>query len=243
MKLIHQQTELLQYSAILDRNIKIKCLGSGGVICLMFPSFGNDSQTFIQKGLTQHMWRMIDQQYLSLYFVDDFDDFWTDRISSLSWKSLQYERWMIYMQFELVPYMNSLNESDQFVVCGIQTGAMYALNLYLRLPKQINQLFCMDGIYKPAYFLPNYQDAYLMKNTPSMVLYHMNEERCKLFQHHHMVFCGNQNVRCEADQLREIEEILKIKGMSYEIEYHQGDIEWSEWGRELDHYITRLCKL
>ena len=243
MKIIHQQTELLQYSAILDRNIKIKCLGSGGVICLMFPPFGNNSQTFVQYALSEHMWRMINQQYLSLYFVDDFDDFWTDRISSLPWKSLQYERWMIYMQYELIPYVNSLNESDQFVVCGIQTGAMYALNLFLRLPKQINQLFCMDGIYKPAYFLPNYQDTYLMKNTPSMMLYHMKDERLKLFQCHHMVFCEHQNVQYEIDQLREIEEILKIKGMSYEIEYHQEEEGWAAWGRQLDHYVTRLFEL
>ena len=186
---------------------------------------------------------MLNRNQVRFFLCDCFQDWTSDAITHQE-RMAAYEKWLQFLQFEMVPYIRSLSFTNDFMVCGIEVGALHAMNIFLRLPQVINKVLCLSGIYKPSYYVKRYYDEYMLKNTPGIFLRSLDEEQLALYRKANIILCASRHPseHMMETYLHEMEEILRIKDIPALVEYWEYEAlsNWDWWSRQLDYFLPLL---
>ncbi len=239
-----EATMFVLHSNMLHADVTVKTIGSNGVPCLVFMPLHEGVNEFLHYALSSELLEQLERGRIRFYICATCDDVWDDNEVSNHEKMQLYESWMQFLQQELVPYIRSVTFMEQVMVCGIDIGAMHAMNLYLRIPEYIRKVLCLSGIYKISHYIPYYYDELILKNTPEVILRNLHGEKVKAYQNTNMVLCsGRYPMAPEAEgNLRELEEVLRLKDIPVIVEYWDYDAGtgWKWWTRQLDYFIPLL---
>lgn len=199
------------YSHSLGMDIDVEITGHYGYPVIMFPtSQGLYTQNYDFK-LNESISWFIDEGKVKLYNVQTIDKYSLyDKNIHPSERIRNYEKWIHFMRFEFIPYIQKLHNTPRVAVAGASFGGYHSANLAFRFPDLVSHLFCMSGAFTIRNFMDGYSDELVYFNCPREFV--ANDEAWK-YKHMHIVLSTSDEDIC-LEQTREMTGILSSKGIN-----------------------------
>ncbi|EET58478.1 putative esterase [Marvinbryantia formatexigens DSM 14469] len=241
-----------QYSHKLNRDMEWKVYGHGGRPVLFIPCQDGRFFDFENFHMTDVWAPWIDAGQVMVFSIDTIDtETWSNSQGDPRWRICRHEQWIAYITDEMVPFMrNMVNERNGWtgypdvIVFGCSLGAAHAANLYFRRPDLFDGLLALSGIYTAGYGFGSYMDELVYNNSPVHYLANMPADHpyIDLYNKKKAIICAGQGPWELPDSTRELDGILKSKGINAWVDYWGFDCshDWYWWYRQVEYFVPHL---
>lgn len=236
------------YSQNLGRTMEFDVFGSGGRICLVFPSQNGRYYDFENFGMTDTVAKWIDSSRLRLFCVDSIDnETWSNSNGDPRTRLELHEKWYHYITDELFPLAQEINGTPQkAIVTGCSMGGVHAGTFFFRRPDLFDTMLSLSGLFNAQYFIPGYMDDLLYNNSPVHFLVNMPEDHpyMELYRQSRIILCVGQGA-WEEDLLagtRHLDSILQAKNIPAWVDYWGFDVshDWPWWRKQLPYFMDKI---
>lgn len=239
-----------EHSRNLNRDMEFKTYGTGGKVCLAFPSQNGHFYDFENFHMTDTVARWIDAGRLFLVCPDSIDEeTWSDEGGDPRRRIERHEAWYHYITDELLPRVRTLAHAgadDKALVTGCSMGGVHAGTFFFRRPDLFDAVIALSGLYNASYFFHDYSDELVYANSPVAFLKNMPADHpyMALYRRSKMYFCVGQGA-WEDDLLygtRELDTILCQKGIPAVFDYWGYDVhhDWCWWQKQLPYFMEKV---
>ena len=240
------------YSGILQRGMPIRVYGHAGKPVLFIPCQNGHACDFENFGMANALSGWIEGGRIRVYAIDTIDaETWSNVDGDPGWRIRQHERWIEHIVRELVPFLRhdaGLPEDPTrqpgLMVFGCSLGAAHAFNLYLRFPDLFDRCLALSGVYHASYFFGNYMDEVVYRNSPAdyLVNFPADHPYVEKYNRNRAVVCTGQGDWEEAWSTREIEPLLRDRGIRVWVDYWGFDVnhDWPWWFRQANYFLPYL---
>lgn len=232
------------YSERLQKEMRVRTYGNGGVPVLAFPPQQMLSDAYEKAGVTETLARWIDGQRMRLVAVDTIDGESWFSDGDRDWRANRQETYYEYISEEVVPFVRSLDGWDHLPICiGCGFGGTHAAILFLRRPDLFSGLISLAGSYDAKTFFDGWLNWRLYDNSPLDFLPNMANEHpyIEIYNARKLVFCTGQGQgldepRRTTDLLRTV---LRDRGVKAWIDFwgHDVDYGWDWWKKQLVYFL------
>ncbi len=241
-----------QYSPSLNKDCECKVYGHAGRPVLFIPCQDGRFFDFDNYQMSDVWAPWIDAGKVMVFAIDTIDaETWSNNGGSPRWRIERYEQWIRYITDEMVPFMrqmvNERNGWDGYpgiMTFGCSLGATHAANLYFRRPDLFDQLLALSGIYTAEYGFDHYMDDLVYQNSPVHYLANMPMDHpyIQLYNQKKAVICCGQGPWEIPDSTRQLDGILRKKGISAWVDYWGLDCshDWYWWSRQCEYFLPYL---
>ncbi len=169
------------FSAHLNRDMELLVFGASGKPVIFFP-------TRTAKFYDYEDWKVVEAfkdkliaGEIQLFCIDSADQqsFYNKSIPPVE-RIKQHNHFEQYILQELMPFIRSLNNSQQFISAGCSLGGFHAANIAFRYPLLFSKVVAMSGRYdltlQLSYFndlFDGYMDDHIYSHTPTKYLPHI----------------------------------------------------------------------
>lgn len=243
-----------EYSPALNREMECKIYGHAGRPVLFIPCQDGRFFDFENFGMI-HAWeRFIEEGQVMVFSIDTIDqETWSDQYGDPYWRIRRYEQWIKYITDEMVPFMRDMvNERNGWtgypgiMVFGCSLGATHAANLYFRRPDLFDRLLALSGLYSADYGFGSYMDDVVYQNSPIHYMggMHSSHPYIPLYNMKKAVICVGLGPWEMPDSTRELDGILKDKGINVWVDYWGSDCshDWYWWFKQVDYFVPFLLE-
>ncbi len=235
-------------SAILDREMEFKIYGTGGKLCLAFPSQDGRFYDFENFGMVETLRPWLDSGRLTLVCADSIDgETWSNEMGLPRKRIELQERWFQYVVQELLPLGQALGKTEgKAIVTGCSMGGFHAGNFFFRHPDLFDTVIALSGLYHADYFFHDYMDELVYANSPMHFLQNMpdNHPYLPLYRNSIIILCVGQGA-WEDDLLsstRRMEVLLQKKNIPAWVDYWGFDVshDWCWWQKQLPYFMQHI---
>lgn len=243
-----------QYSPVMNDDRECKVYGHAGRPVLFIPCQDGRFFDFEDFHMTDAWAPWIESGQVMVFSIDTIDkETWSDSQGDPRWRSERYEQWITFITDEAVPFIRSMtNERNGWsgepgiLVFGCSLGATHAANLFFRRPDLFDGLLALSGIYTSEYGFGNYMDDLLYFNSPVHFLPNMPEDHpyIDLYNQNRGVICCGQGPWEIPDSTRQLQQILKSKGIHLWVDFWGYDCahDWPWWYKQVAYFVPKLLE-
>ena len=240
------------YSQALGCQIECKLYGHAGKPVLYIPCQDGRFYDFENFHMSDALSEFLETGQMMVLSIDTIDkETWSNKGGDPRWRIERYEAWVRYITDEAVPFLRALaNEANNWegypgvMVFGASLGATHAVNLFLRRPDLFDRLLALSGIYTADYGFDGYMDDLVYLNSPIHYMANMPADHpfISLYNQKKGVICVGQGPWEIPDSTRELDAILKSKGINLWVDYWGSDVrhDWDWWYRQAAYFVPYL---
>lgn len=233
------------HSNILERDLEYAVYGTNGKVCFVFPEQDGRYFDFKNFGLLKQITPWIEKEKVQLVCLDSIDkETWSDEKSNPRQRIELQEKWFNHFIEEIVPIY--LKNGEQGMVTGCSMGGLHSGNAFFRRPDLFDTFLALSGIYNASYFIGNYYDELVEKNSPVDYLVNMpnNHQFIDLYKQKKIIACIGQE-KSEEDLLkstRELDTALAEKGIPHWFDYWGFDVshDWYWWRKQIPYFFSHI---
>ncbi len=242
------------YSENLNRNMPIKVYGHQGKPILFIPCQDGHCYDFENFGMTDTFHDWIEGGRCIVYAIDTIDiETWSNTQGNPYDRIRRHEAWISYITREVVPFIrsdcNAKNGWDGYpgiMTFGASMGATHALNLYLRFPDLFDRCLALSGIYNASYFLGDYMDEVVYRNSITDYLSNMdsNHPFIARYNNNKAVVCVGMGAWEEPWSTQYIDERFHELGINIWVDYWGYDVnhDWPWWHKQVPYFLPYLLE-
>jgi esterase/lipase superfamily enzyme len=241
-----QTQDRVWFSEALGHDMALRVYGDAGRPVLAFPSQNGRWWDFEGWGMVGSVDHLIDAGRMRLIAVDGIDwQSWTNEGSHPGDRGRRHEDYDRYVAQEVVPFAQELTGYERVWAVGASMGAYHAVNFVFRHPDLFDGLVAMSGLYDLRSFVGDFVDDNVYYNSPLLYMRNLEDpwylDRLREARLAIVVGQGAWEDEMIADT-RELEEILRAKGIPAIVDYWGHDVnhDWPWWRVMLPHYLERL---
>ena len=240
------------YSHCLDREMEINIYGHGGHPALYIPCQEGRFYDFENFHMADVCSDWINSGRLIVFSIDTVDgETWTDYNGDPRWRIHRYEQWIRFITDELSGFIWEVVSQKQgfpyeggILSFGCSLGAAHAANLYFRRPDIFDRLLALSGVYTASYGFGTYMDELVYQNSPVDYMYNLSPDHpyIPLFNSQKSVICTGQGPWEYPEYTRDIDRILKDKGIHTWVDYWGYDCchDWDWWYKQVVYFLPYL---
>ncbi len=237
------------YSNSLNRDMEMKVYGHAGRPILFIPCQNGRFYDFENFHMAEVFQPWIDSGKCMVYAIDTVDkETWSAEYDDPYWRIRKHEQWINYITREAVPFIreyanmkNGWTGYPGVIVFGCSTGAMHAVNLYLRFPDLFDGCLALSGVYEASYFLGSYMDEVVYQNSPNDYLSNMKPDHpfIEKYNRHRGVVCVGLGAWEVPDSTRTLEYNLNRLGINLWVDFWGTDVnhDWYWWYRQVPYFL------
>lgn len=228
------------YSHILGTSLHVEITGHYGFPILMFPTskgqFTQNHDFYLNDSVN---W-FVEQGKIKLYNIQTIDGWSFYDRGIAPWERIRnYEKWVQFIRYEYIPYLQRIHSTHRIGVAGASFGGYHAANIAFRFPDLISHLFCLSGSFTIRDFMDGYNDDLVYFNCPREFV--KNDEAWK-YKHMNIVLSTSDQDIC-LDQTREMAGILYSKGINYWYDERKWiNHDWPLWRMVFPMFIGEFFK-
>ena len=238
-----------QYSPSLGRDMECKVYGHAGRPVLFIPCQDGRFFDFENFHMTDVWQPWLEAGQAMVFSIDTIDqETWSNKSGDPSWRINRYEAWIRYITDEFVPFMRAMvNDRNGWtgypgvIVTGCSLGATHAANLFFRRPDLFDGLMALSGLYTAEYGFGSYMDSVVYQNSPVHYLANMPKDHpyIDLYNRKRGVICVGQGPWELTNETRELDAILKDKGINLWVDYWGYDCahDWPWWYKQVAYFL------
>lgn len=243
---------LKQYSSALNKEVECKIYGHSGRPVLFIPCQDGRFYDFENFRMTDVWAEWIDSGKVTVYAIDTIDlETWSNTFADPYWRIRRYEDWIRYITDEMVPMIQWRTKEQNgemartgILAFGCSLGATHAANLYFRRPDLFDSLLALSGLYSTEYGFGNYSDEVIYNNSPVHFLPNMPADHpyIQLYNERKAVICVGQGAWEVPEYTRQLDQILKNKGIHVWVDYWGYDCshDWDWWYKQVEYFLPYL---
>ncbi len=240
------------YSHCLDREMEINIYGHGGRPVLYIPCQEGRFYDFENFNMADVCSDWINSGRMIVFSIDTVDgETWTDYNGDPRWRIHRYEQWIRFITdelsgfiWEVVSQKNGFPYEGGILAFGCSLGAAHAANLYFRRPDIFDRLLALSGVYTASYGFGTYMDELVYQNSPVDYMYNLPADHpyIPLFNSQKSVICTGQGPWEYPEYTRDIDRILKDKGIHTWVDYWGYDCchDWDWWYKQVVYFLPYL---
>lgn len=242
------------YSNELNRKMPIKIYGHHGKPILFIPCQDGHHYDFEGFGMTKTFDPFIESGKCIVFAIDSIDEeTWSDKNNDPYYRIRQHEKWIDYITREVVPYIrNYVNEKNNWdgypgiMTFGCSMGATHSLNLYFRFPDLFDRCLALSGIYNASYFLNDYMDEIVYRNSITDYLKNMQSDHPYIarYNNNKAIVCVGKGAWEEPWSTGFVDEQCKRLGINIWIDYWGEDVnhDWPWWHKQVPYFLPHLLE-
>lgn len=235
-------------SASLDREMEFKVYGSGGKLCLAFPTQNGRFYDFENFGMVETLCPWLDTGRLTLVCVDGIDgETWSDQTGAPRRRMELQERWFRYVAGELLPRGRELGGTQgKAAVTGCSMGGFHAGNFFFRRPDLFDTVISLSGLYTADYMLLDCTDELVCRNSPLHFLAKLpdNHPNVPAYRESRIILCVGQGAWEEEllASTRRMDALLREKNIPAWVDYWGLDVshDWYWWQKQLPYFMGHV---
>lgn len=240
------------YSPALGRETECKVYGHAGRPVLFIPCQDGRFFDFENFKMTDVWEPWIESGQAMVISIDTIDqETWSDKYGDPGSRINRYEQWIRYITDEVVPFIrqmamerNGWDQPSGVMTFGCSLGATHAANLYFRRPDLFDRMLSLSGIYTAEYGFGDYMDGCVYQNSPVHYMANLPEDHyyIDMYNSQKSVICVGQGAWEMPDSTRELDAILKSKGIHTWVDYWGYDCvhDWDWWYKQVVYYLPYL---
>ena len=241
------------HSPSLGRDMEIKTYGRGGKPVLYIPCQDGRFYDFENFGMLDAWRPFLEAGQATVFSVDTLDtETWSYKNGNPYWRIRRHEDWMRYLTEEVVPFIRMIcreygwKTNPGVMAFGSSLGATHAANLYFRFPDLFDEVLALSGIYDASYGFDGYMDEKVYLNSPLNYLPNMAPDHpfMEKYRRNRAVFCVGQGPWEIPESTRELDRVLKEKGIPATVDYWGYDVQhdWSWWFKQVAYFVPKLLE-
>ena len=237
-----------EQSRELNRDMEFKVYGTGGKLCLAFPSQNGRFYDFENFQMVDSIAPWLENEEILLICPDSVDqESWSKEDGDPRQRIEIQERWFRYITLELLPRVQALDaKPGKAIVTGCSMGGVHAGNFFFRRPDLFDTLISLSGTFDAGYFFHDYMDDLVYENSPIHFLRNMplDHPYMELYRESKIILCVGQGA-WEEDLLagtRAMDQLLQEKGIPAWSDYWGYDVDhdWYWWRKQLPYFFGHL---
>lgn len=238
-----------EYSRELDREMECKTYGSGGKLCLAFPSQDGRFYDFEDFGMVESIRPWLEDGRVLLICPDSIDhETWSRENGDPRARIELHEKWFRYITGELLLRGRELGaKAEKAIVTGCSMGGVHAGNFFFRRPDLFDTLVSLSGTFDASFFFHDYMDELVYHNSPIHFLCNMPEDHpyMELYRSSSIILCVGQGA-WEENLLagtRAMDRLLQEKHIPAWADYWGFDVshDWCWWRKQLPYFFGHLA--
>ncbi len=240
------------FSHIMNMDMEVEVYGHAGHPILFIPCQDGRYFDFENFHMTDYWNPWIESGKAIVFSIDTIDkETWSNKAGDPRWRIEFYEQWIHFITDELAPYIkeyvsekNGAPYEGGIIPFGCSLGATHAVNLYYRRPDIFDGLLALSGIYTSAYGFDDYMDELVYMNSPVHYMANLPEDHpyINMFNSQKAVICVGLGAWEEPATTRQLDEILKNKGIGTWVDYWGYDCnhDWDWWYKQVVYFVPYL---
>lgn len=237
-----------EYSRELNRDMEFKVYGTGGRLCLAFPSQNGRFFDFENFQMVSSIAPWLDQGRVQLICPDSIDqETWSKEDGDPRQRIERQERWFRYITLELLPRVQKLGSAPgRAIVTGCSMGGVHAGIFFFRRPDLFDTLVSLSGTFDASCFFHGYMDDLVRSNSPIHFLRSMPPDHpyMELYRKSRIILCVGQGA-WEEELLagtRAMDQLLREKNIPAWADYWGYDVshDWCWWQKQLPYFFSSL---
>lgn len=233
------------FSPHLNREMEMQSYGHGGKPALFIPCQDGRFFDFQNFKMTDVMRDQLENGQIKVYSIDTIDkETFSDTEAHPGHRIWLHEQWIKYITEEVMPLIRQENNDQGALVFGFSLGATHAVNLYYRRPDLFDRLMALSGLYFISYGFQYYVDGLVYENAPEMYLANMPQDHpyINMYNSQRSVICVGQGAWEQPESTRNLDRILKEKGINTWVDYWGYDCnhDWDWWYKQTTYFLPYL---
>jgi esterase/lipase superfamily enzyme len=157
--------------------MELLIFGHAGTPLLVFPTSMGRFFDYESRGMIQAVEDKYESGQLQAFCVDSVDaESWYNKAVPPRERAHRHTEYDRYLIEEVLPFIRSMNRSDQLVTTGCSFGGYHAINFALRHPDVVTGAVSMGGAFDIHQFLDGYYDDNCYYNCPPDFLPGLTDE-------------------------------------------------------------------
>jgi len=236
-------------SPSLRHEFNVNVYGTGGRICVVFPSSEGRFWDFESWGMVDTVQNFLDNNQLQLFCVDSIDDQeFFNKVSPPAERGKRHREYEECIVNEVVPFVHKLNDNkDGIIVTGCSWGAYHSVNFILKYPALFHTCIALSGVYSLGFLLGDFVNDDVYFSDPLRYLPGLSDKTIidQLKKDNIIIVVGQG--AWEAESIHDSKAVaywLKEKGVDVWLDMWGEDVahDWYWWRKMFPYHIEKVLQ-
>lgn len=241
-----------EYSSRLNRDMEFKVYGHTGKPVLVFPPGSGRFWHYEYHGMVDICRPYIDAGRIQLFAVDGLDwETWEDKNGNPYDRIRHHEAYYNYVVEEFIPRIKEISLEANggreigLMATGCSMGATHSANFFFRRPDLIDSVIALSGVYSARFFLGDYMDEVVYRNSPLDYLPNITDEAyLNKMRQARLAFCVGQGAWEDPmiEDTKALKKILEDKRIPAFVDIWGKDVnhDWDWWYIQMPYFLDKV---
>jgi esterase/lipase superfamily enzyme len=227
------------HSPSLGRHMQLEIIGHAGARLLVFPTTMGTHREWPDRRMHEVLAPHLENGWVQMFCLDQVhDQSWYGTHLHPSQQARRHLEYMQYVEREVLPFSQHLNDNPYVMTTGASFGAFHAASFGFKYPHLVNRIIGLSGMYDIKRFTGGYSDEYVYACNPFDFMQHEQDPtRLEAFRRQDIILAiGEHDPMCENN--KQFSGILWGQGIGNALRLWHGHAhDWPWWERMIGLYI------